>query len=80
MQEYRNQSPADIRYGDKVVDALGREFWAHSDATVLGGDYEVMGALVSSPDDYRYFTLDKDSLVTISFVLEQEYFTLDDQA
>jgi len=61
MVTYENQSPADIRTGDKVTDALGRTFTAMSDAALVMGDYSVLS------DDGRSLILDVDSLVTISY-------------
>jgi hypothetical protein len=65
MVTYERQSPADIRTGDKVTDALGREFIAYSDAELSMGDYCVNGALMNG--DVKSFILDTDSLVTISY-------------
>lgn len=61
MVTYENQSPAEIRTGDKVTDALGRTFIAQSDAALVMGDYSVLS------DDGRSLILDNGSLVTISY-------------
>lgn len=66
MVTYVGQSPADIRTGDKVTDALGREFIAYSDAELSMGDYCVNGVLMNG-GDVKSFILDTDSLVTISY-------------
>lgn len=71
MVTYENQSPADIRDGDLVIDNLGRQFWAYSDAIADYGDYQVMGALVSAPNDVRWFTVDLMSRVTISYTEDE---------
>lgn len=65
MVTYERQSPADIRTGDKVTDALGREFIAYSDAELSMGDYCVNGVMANG--DVKSFILDTDSLVTISY-------------
>lgn len=67
MVTYVGQSPADIRTGDKVTDALGREFISYSDAELSMGDYVVNGVLLSNEGDIRSFILDVDSVVTISY-------------
>lgn len=67
MVTYVGQSPADVRTGDKVTDALGREFIAYSDAELSMGDYVVNGVLLSNQGDIRSFILDVDSVVTVSY-------------
>ena len=66
MVTYERQSPADIRIGDAVVDALGRKFIAQTDAMLDHGDYVVDGIL-SGETVKRSFILDSDSVVTISY-------------
>jgi hypothetical protein len=66
MVTYTGQSPAEIRTGDKVMDALGREFIAYSDAELSMGDYCVNGVLMHD-EGIRSFILDVDSVVTISY-------------
>lgn len=61
MVTYVGQSPADVRTGDTVTDALGRTFVAMSDAALVMGDYSVLS------DDGRSLILDADSKVTISY-------------
>jgi hypothetical protein len=60
MVTYDNQSPDQIRMGDTVTDSLGRTFVADSDAVLDMGDYQVLS-------QGRWLTLDKDSLVSISY-------------
>lgn len=64
MVTYENQSPAEVRTGDRVIDALGREFTAESDAELVMGDYSVSAWYNG---DIRSLILDADSLVTISY-------------
>lgn len=64
MVTYEGQSPSEIRVGDRVIDALGREFTASSDATLVMGDYSVNAWFNG---DTRSLILDAGSLVTISY-------------
>jgi hypothetical protein len=64
MVTYENQSPSEIRTGDRVIDALGREFTAESNATLVMGDYSVNAWFNG---DVRSLILDADSQVTISY-------------
>lgn len=64
MVTYKDQSPSEIRTGDRVIDALGREFTADSDAEMVMGDYSV-NAWYNG--DIRSLILDANSLVTISY-------------
>ena len=66
MVTYERQSPADIRIGDMVVDALGRTFIAQTDAALDHGDY-VLDGILSGETVKRSFILDSDSLVSISY-------------
>lgn len=65
MVTYTGQSPAEIRMGDTVMDALGRTFVARSDAAMVLGDYEVKGETPNG--ETKWFTLEANSLVTISY-------------
>lgn len=64
MVTYRDQSPSEIRIGDKVTDADGREFMAESDAVLVMGDYVVRAWWKGDEKD---LILDAESLVTISY-------------
>lgn len=64
MVTYENQSPSEIRTGDRVIDADGREFTAESDAVLEMGDY-VVNAYWRG--DVKGLILDGKSLVTISY-------------
>lgn len=64
MATYRNQSPVEIRMGDRVIDADGREFTAESDAEMVAGDYVVRAWYRGSERD---LILDHDSKVTITY-------------
>lgn len=64
MVTYENQSPSEIRTGDRVIDADGREFTAESDAVLEMGDY-VVSAWWNG--DVKGLILDAKSLVTISY-------------
>lgn len=64
MATYEGQSPKEIRTGDRVIDALGREFTADSDAELVMGDYSVTAWYNG---DLRSLILDSDSLVTITY-------------
>lgn len=64
MVTYENQSPSEIRTGDRVKDADGREFTAESDAVLVMGDY-VVSAWWNG--DTKGLILDANSRVTISY-------------
>lgn len=65
LTSYPNESPANIRKGDLVVLADGREFQATATPELVLGDYHVNGY---TPDNQlKSFTMDPDSLVTISY-------------
>lgn len=64
MATYNGQSPAEIRTGDIVTDALGRTFTALSDAVMDLGDYHVKAVWQGQE---RSLTIDHDSKVTISY-------------
>jgi len=64
MVTYNDQSPSEIRVGDDVTDALGRNFTALSDAVFVAGDYSVQAMFVG---DKKWLTLDYDSKVSITY-------------
>lgn len=70
LRTYNSQSPADIRSGDKVTDFRGRTFITTGMAEFVLGDYHVNGYLEGS-SSFTSFTIDGDSLVTISY--EEEF-------
>jgi len=73
---YKNQLPADIRFGDIVTDSRGRTFEVRSDVEFDRGDWHLTGYLISDPAETNWrklgtipqsFTIDGNSLVTISY-------------
>jgi hypothetical protein len=76
MTTYNGQSPANIRSGDLVTDALSRTFWALSDAAEDHGDYVVTAELMDG--ERKGLILDKDSLVTITYDEPVEAFSSPD--
>lgn len=67
MVTYENQSPSEIRTGDRIKDADGREFTAESDAVLVMGDYVVNAVWPMWEGKVRGLILDAKSLVTISY-------------
>ena len=65
LTSYPNEFPANIRKGDLVVLADGREFQATATPELVLGDYHVNGY---TPDNHlKSFTMEPDSPVTISY-------------
>lgn len=67
---YYGESPDKIRSGDRVVDARDRIFTAAGTPELVLGDWHVNG--YDPLGEFRSFTLDAGSSVTISYEEEDE--------
>lgn len=62
---YNDQSPAEIRKGDKVTDSRGRTFVASNTAEEVWGDWHVSG-YDSETGKLRAYTIDGGTTVTLT--------------
>lgn len=65
---YKNQTPDNIRYGDIVIDHLGREYEAYSDA--IKDQWNQWNVKTR---DGRLYAYEMTDLVTITYVEATEY-------
>lgn len=71
LRTYTNQSPTEIRKGDKVTDSRGRTFIANGEAQFVLGDYHVNGYAYNEatgrPDSLlTAYTIDNGTTVTLT--------------
>lgn len=79
LRTYTDQSPAEIRKGDKVTDSRGRTFIASSEAEFVLGDYHVNGYAYSEamgrPNSLlSAYTIDNGTTVTLTINEDEDVY------
>lgn len=79
LRTYTDQSPAEIRKGDRVTDSRGRTFIANGEAQFVLGDYHVNGKPCNSvtgqaTDGLRAYTIDNGTTVTLTINEDEDVY------